>query len=248
MAVTVCCKYAVIISIFDCLWRPKTRSFYFYAYFSLHRKVHVSLPGETRANGTLFAVVYVHKAGVSPLEDSREVHYAVQLTTYITPLRTDVQKDKEKVHHHSELHHISPSILPLHIFYIMWHFYGAQLPCTVHYLFIFWFHPEAEIWEPCIPLETPPVTHCHVRGLHLHKGWASQWRAPLHESVSQMKLWRSKPGELSACCWLLLFCCCSGTERLRGTDTSDRKSNTLWCFCCRCCVIIQRAQYILKNI
>uniref|UniRef100_A0A3Q4I0D8 Lipid scramblase CLPTM1L n=1 Tax=Neolamprologus brichardi TaxID=32507 RepID=A0A3Q4I0D8_NEOBR len=49
------------------------------------RRVHVSLPGETRANGTLFAVVYVHKAGVSPLEDSREVHYAVQLTTYITP-------------------------------------------------------------------------------------------------------------------------------------------------------------------
>uniref|UniRef100_I3JIC9 Lipid scramblase CLPTM1L n=1 Tax=Oreochromis niloticus TaxID=8128 RepID=I3JIC9_ORENI len=60
------------------------------------RKVHVSLPGETRANGTLFAVVYVHKAGVSPLEDSREVHYAVQLTTYITSSRTDVQKDKEK--------------------------------------------------------------------------------------------------------------------------------------------------------
>uniref|UniRef100_A0A3Q4N7C8 Lipid scramblase CLPTM1L n=1 Tax=Neolamprologus brichardi TaxID=32507 RepID=A0A3Q4N7C8_NEOBR len=101
------------------------------------RRVHVSLPGETRANGTLFAVVYVHKAGVSPLEDSREVHYAVQLTTYITPSRTDVQKDKEKVHHHSGLLHISPSMLPLHTFYIMWPFYGAQLPCTVHYLFIF---------------------------------------------------------------------------------------------------------------
>uniref|UniRef100_A0A3B4F7J6 Lipid scramblase CLPTM1L n=1 Tax=Pundamilia nyererei TaxID=303518 RepID=A0A3B4F7J6_9CICH len=101
------------------------------------RKVHVSLPGETRANGTLFAVVYVHKAGVSPLEDSREVHYAVQLTTYITPSRTDVQKDKEKVHHHSGLLHISPSMLPLHIFDIMGPFYGAQLPCTVHYLFIF---------------------------------------------------------------------------------------------------------------
>uniref|UniRef100_A0A3B4F5Q9 Lipid scramblase CLPTM1L n=1 Tax=Pundamilia nyererei TaxID=303518 RepID=A0A3B4F5Q9_9CICH len=109
----------------------------FYAYLSLHRKVHVSLPGETRANGTLFAVVYVHKAGVSPLEDSREVHYAVQLTTYITPSRTDVQKDKEKVHHHSGLLHISPSMLPLHIFDIMGPFYGAQLPCTVHYLFIF---------------------------------------------------------------------------------------------------------------
>uniref|UniRef100_A0AAX7T6K2 Lipid scramblase CLPTM1L n=1 Tax=Astatotilapia calliptera TaxID=8154 RepID=A0AAX7T6K2_ASTCA len=87
------------MSVFTCLVPDnslKHAVFIFYAYLSLHRKVHVSLPGETRANGTLFAVVYVHKAGVSPLEDSREVHYAVQLTTYITPSRTDVQKDKEK--------------------------------------------------------------------------------------------------------------------------------------------------------
>ncbi|XP_029958754.1 cleft lip and palate transmembrane protein 1-like protein [Salarias fasciatus] len=49
------------------------------------RQVNVSLPEETRANGSLYAVVYVHRAGVSPLEDSREVHYAAQLTTYISP-------------------------------------------------------------------------------------------------------------------------------------------------------------------
>ncbi|XP_072250707.1 lipid scramblase CLPTM1L-like isoform X2 [Leuresthes tenuis] len=56
-------------------------------------QVNISLPEETRANGTLYAVVYVHKAGVSPLEDRREVHYAAQLTTYITPPHTDSQKD-----------------------------------------------------------------------------------------------------------------------------------------------------------
>lgn len=68
---------------------------------SLHRQVNVSLPQETRANGTLYAVVYVHKASVSPLEDSREVHYAAQLTTYITPTHTEVQRDVQKVKCHS---------------------------------------------------------------------------------------------------------------------------------------------------
>lgn len=64
---------------------------------SLHREVNVTLPEETRANGTLYAVVYVHKADVSPLGDRREVHYAAQLTTYMTPPHTEGQKDTKKV-------------------------------------------------------------------------------------------------------------------------------------------------------
>uniref|UniRef100_A0A3Q1KFY6 Lipid scramblase CLPTM1L n=1 Tax=Anabas testudineus TaxID=64144 RepID=A0A3Q1KFY6_ANATE len=63
---------------------------------TFERQVNVSLPESTRANGTLYAVVYVHKAGVSPLDDSREVHYAAQLTTYITPSHTKGQKDVQK--------------------------------------------------------------------------------------------------------------------------------------------------------
>ncbi|XP_068999265.1 lipid scramblase CLPTM1L-like [Embiotoca jacksoni] len=63
---------------------------------TFERQVNVSLPEETRANGTLYAVVYVHRAAVSPLEDSREVHYAAQLTTYITPPPTEGQKDTQK--------------------------------------------------------------------------------------------------------------------------------------------------------
>ncbi|XP_041799172.1 cleft lip and palate transmembrane protein 1-like protein [Chelmon rostratus] len=63
---------------------------------TFERQVNVSLPQETRANGTLYAVVYVHKASVSPLEDSREVHYAAQLTTYITPTHTEGQRDMLK--------------------------------------------------------------------------------------------------------------------------------------------------------
>ncbi|XP_074510261.1 lipid scramblase CLPTM1L-like [Sebastes fasciatus] len=63
---------------------------------TFERQVNVSLPEQTRANGTLYAVVYVHKAGVSPLEDGREVHYAAQLTTYITPTHTEGQRDMQK--------------------------------------------------------------------------------------------------------------------------------------------------------
>ncbi|KAM9851510.1 lipid scramblase CLPTM1L-like [Aulostomus maculatus] len=59
---------------------------------SFERRVNVSLPEETRANGSLYSVVYVHKAGVSPLDDRREVHYAALLTTYIPRTNTDSQK------------------------------------------------------------------------------------------------------------------------------------------------------------
>nr|XP_020464128.1 cleft lip and palate transmembrane protein 1-like protein [Monopterus albus] len=60
------------------------------------RQVNVSVPEETRANGTLYAVVYIHKAGVSPLEDSREVHHIAQLTTYISPTHTEGQRNTQK--------------------------------------------------------------------------------------------------------------------------------------------------------
>lgn len=62
------------------------------------RQVNVLLPEETRANGSLYAVVYVHKASVSPLDDSREVHHAAVLTTHISPANTDGHRDTQKVH------------------------------------------------------------------------------------------------------------------------------------------------------
>ncbi|CAL9706283.1 unnamed protein product [Knipowitschia caucasica] len=49
---------------------------------SYERQVMVQVPEETRSNGSLFAVVYVHRAGASPLEDSSEVHSTTKLTTY----------------------------------------------------------------------------------------------------------------------------------------------------------------------
>ncbi|KAG7268752.1 hypothetical protein CRUP_031824 [Coryphaenoides rupestris] len=47
--------------------------------------VNVSLPRKTRQNGTLYAVVFVHQANVSPWQDPRQVHQVAQLTTYMVP-------------------------------------------------------------------------------------------------------------------------------------------------------------------
>ncbi|XP_077363876.1 lipid scramblase CLPTM1L [Festucalex cinctus] len=49
------------------------------------RTVNVSLPKKTRNNGTLYALVFVHQAGVTPWQDPRQVHLAAQLTTYMVP-------------------------------------------------------------------------------------------------------------------------------------------------------------------
>lgn len=65
------------------------------------RHLNVSLPQETRNGGALYAVVYVHKAGVSPLEDGREVHYAAPLTTSIIP--SQEERGTQKVNDSADL-------------------------------------------------------------------------------------------------------------------------------------------------
>uniref|UniRef100_A0AAQ5XZC1 Lipid scramblase CLPTM1L n=1 Tax=Amphiprion ocellaris TaxID=80972 RepID=A0AAQ5XZC1_AMPOC len=49
------------------------------------RIVNVSLPKKTRNNGTLYALIFVHQAGISPWQDQRQVHLVAQLTTYMVP-------------------------------------------------------------------------------------------------------------------------------------------------------------------
>ncbi|XP_039534367.1 cleft lip and palate transmembrane protein 1-like protein [Pimephales promelas] len=49
------------------------------------RLVNVSLPKKTRKNGTLYAMVFVHQAGVNPWQDPHQVHLVTQLTTYMMP-------------------------------------------------------------------------------------------------------------------------------------------------------------------
>ncbi|XP_020355710.1 cleft lip and palate transmembrane protein 1-like protein [Oncorhynchus kisutch] len=54
------------------------------------RIVNVSLPKKTRKNGTLYAMVFVHQAGISPWQDPRQVHLVTQLTTYMIPKALEV--------------------------------------------------------------------------------------------------------------------------------------------------------------
>ncbi|XP_060948171.1 lipid scramblase CLPTM1L [Limanda limanda] len=49
------------------------------------RIVNVSVPKKTRNNGTLFALIFVHQAGITPWQDPRQVHLVAQLTTYMIP-------------------------------------------------------------------------------------------------------------------------------------------------------------------
>ncbi|KAJ8415750.1 hypothetical protein AAFF_G00403070 [Aldrovandia affinis] len=50
---------------------------------SFERTINVSLPKKMRSNGTLYALVYVHQASMSPWQDSRQVNHVAQLTTYM---------------------------------------------------------------------------------------------------------------------------------------------------------------------
>ncbi|XP_062846865.1 lipid scramblase CLPTM1L [Trichomycterus rosablanca] len=62
--------------------------------FDVHAKferlINVSLPKKTRKNGTLYAMVFVHQAGMSPWQDPRQVHLVTQLTTYMLPKPAEV--------------------------------------------------------------------------------------------------------------------------------------------------------------
>ncbi|ROI69397.1 Cleft lip and palate transmembrane protein 1-like protein, partial [Anabarilius grahami] len=49
------------------------------------RLINVSLPKKTRKNGTLYAMVFLHQAGVTPWQDPHQVHLVTQLTTYMLP-------------------------------------------------------------------------------------------------------------------------------------------------------------------
>uniref|UniRef100_A0A672PJU5 Lipid scramblase CLPTM1L n=1 Tax=Sinocyclocheilus grahami TaxID=75366 RepID=A0A672PJU5_SINGR len=52
------------------------------------RKVSVAVPEMTHNNGTVHAVVFVHKSGVLPWKDSRHVRLVARLTSQMVPLQS----------------------------------------------------------------------------------------------------------------------------------------------------------------
>ncbi|XP_076865983.1 lipid scramblase CLPTM1L [Brachyhypopomus gauderio] len=71
--------------------------------FNVHTKferlINVSLPKKTRRNGTLYAIVFLHQAGVLPWQDPRQVHLVTQLTTYMLPKPPEVSLIKGQDEH-----------------------------------------------------------------------------------------------------------------------------------------------------
>ncbi|XP_051577319.1 lipid scramblase CLPTM1L-like [Myxocyprinus asiaticus] len=53
-----------------------------------YRNVSFALPEMTHNNGTVHAVVFVHKSGVSPWKDSRHVRLVTRLTSQMIPLQS----------------------------------------------------------------------------------------------------------------------------------------------------------------
>ncbi|GAB1298360.1 Cleft lip and palate transmembrane protein 1-like protein [Apodemus speciosus] len=49
------------------------------------RTVNVSVPKKTRNNGTLYAYIFLHHAGILPWQDGKQVHVVSTLTTYMIP-------------------------------------------------------------------------------------------------------------------------------------------------------------------
>ncbi|XP_054108321.1 lipid scramblase CLPTM1L isoform X5 [Callithrix jacchus] len=49
------------------------------------RTVNVSVPKKTRNNGTLYAYIFLHHAGILPWHDGKQVHLVSPLTTYMVP-------------------------------------------------------------------------------------------------------------------------------------------------------------------
>ncbi|XP_054140914.1 lipid scramblase CLPTM1L [Melozone crissalis] len=49
------------------------------------RTVNVSVPKKTRNNGTLYAFIFLHHAGILPWHDGKQVHIVSPLTTYMIP-------------------------------------------------------------------------------------------------------------------------------------------------------------------
>ncbi|KAL0985284.1 hypothetical protein UPYG_G00154990 [Umbra pygmaea] len=95
-------RHNLQLSIFSCLKLDDselnliTKIDDFDIHSNFERVVNVSLPLATRNNGTLHTMVFVHKFGVSPLQDSQQVHRVAHLITYMVP--------KETLRSHTELH------------------------------------------------------------------------------------------------------------------------------------------------
>uniref|UniRef100_A0A6I8QI40 Lipid scramblase CLPTM1L n=1 Tax=Xenopus tropicalis TaxID=8364 RepID=A0A6I8QI40_XENTR len=109
------------------------------------RTVNVTVPKKTRNNGTLYAYVFLHHAGVLPWHDGKQVHILSPLTTYMIPKpeevnlitgetgtqQIDTDKKKETYALDEPVSHWR-SRLTLNVMVEDFVFDGSSLPADVH--------------------------------------------------------------------------------------------------------------------
>uniref|UniRef100_A0A3Q2QG50 Lipid scramblase CLPTM1L n=1 Tax=Fundulus heteroclitus TaxID=8078 RepID=A0A3Q2QG50_FUNHE len=116
------------------------------------RIVNVSLPKKTRNNGTLYALIFVHQAGLSPWQDPRQVHLVAQLTTYMVPKPPEISLISGE--EQTQVHHFLFFFFSL-LLLLLWNCLSTstELPLTVSYDSIslgrlrFWIHMQDAVYS-----------------------------------------------------------------------------------------------------
>uniref|UniRef100_A0A8C5RSJ4 Lipid scramblase CLPTM1L n=1 Tax=Laticauda laticaudata TaxID=8630 RepID=A0A8C5RSJ4_LATLA len=108
------------------------------------RTVNVSVPKKTRNNGTLYAYIFLHHAGILPWHDGKQVHIVSPLTTYMVPKPEEInlltgepitqQIETEKKQNYALDEPVSHwrSRLTLNVMVEDFVFDGSSLPADVH--------------------------------------------------------------------------------------------------------------------
>ncbi|KFW77512.1 Cleft lip and palate transmembrane protein 1-like, partial [Manacus vitellinus] len=107
------------------------------------RTVNVSVPKKTRNNGTLYAYIFLHHAGILPWHDGKQVHIVSPLTTYMVPKPEEInlltgesatQQIEAEKHTNALDEPISHwrSRLTLNVMVEDFVFDGSSLPADVH--------------------------------------------------------------------------------------------------------------------
>ncbi|XP_007424448.2 cleft lip and palate transmembrane protein 1-like protein [Python bivittatus] len=108
------------------------------------RTVNVSVPKKTRNNGTLYAFIFLHHAGILPWHDGKQVHIVSPLTTYMVPkpeeinlltgesVTQQIEAEKKQTYALDEPVSHWRSRLTLNVMVEDFVFDGSSLPADVH--------------------------------------------------------------------------------------------------------------------
>ncbi|XP_057352734.1 lipid scramblase CLPTM1L isoform X4 [Manis pentadactyla] len=175
------------------------------------RTVNVSVPKKTRNNGTLYAYIFLHHAGVLPWHDGKQVHLVSPLTTYMVPkpeevnlltgesaTQQQIEAEKPTSALDEPISHWRPR-LTLNVMVDDFVFDGSSLPAdvhrymkmiqlgkTVHYLPILFIDQLSnrvkDLMKPAFLMQRHRLNQC-ARSLWLP--WAAEWKTALTPVINR---------------------------------------------------------------